>query len=141
FKLIYEKAVGEDNWSYMYVHPRLCHEMMVMFSPKVQDDGIKNAKEESIPGGQLFCKYLFNWCQEDFEHGWVAKEAMALTKRSGNESEPYSDEYYVVQKAKCQSLGLIKFTGELFKLRMLTERIMHECLKRLLGNMVTPEDV
>ncbi|KAI5997897.1 hypothetical protein EDD15DRAFT_2407415 [Pisolithus albus] len=64
-----------------------------------------------------------------------------VTKRSGNESEPYSDEYYVVQKAKCQGLGLIKFTGELFKLRMLTERITHECLKRLLGNMVNPEDV
>jgi translation initiation factor 4G len=38
----------------------------------------------------------------------------------------YSDEYYAVQKAKRQGLGL-KFIGELFKLQMLTERIMHDC--------------
>ncbi|KIK31363.1 hypothetical protein PISMIDRAFT_54226, partial [Pisolithus microcarpus 441] len=98
-------------------YTRLCHEMMETISPKVQDDGIKNAKGKPITGGQLFCRYLLHQCQEDFEHGW---------------SEPYSDEYYVAQKAKCQGFSLIKFTGELFKLLMLTEHIMHECVKKLL---------
>ncbi|KAI6095388.1 armadillo-type protein [Pisolithus sp. B1] len=64
---------------------------------------------------------------EDFERGRVAKAA------TGDESELYSGEHYAAQKARRQGLGLIKFIGELFKLQMLTERVMHECLKKLLG--------
>ncbi|KAJ7202359.1 hypothetical protein GGX14DRAFT_399525 [Mycena pura] len=52
----------------------------------------------------------------------------------------YSDEYYAAQKAKRQGLGLIKFIGELCKLQMLTERIMHECVKKLLGNVKNQEE-
>ncbi len=52
----------------------------------------------------------------------------------------YSEEYYAAQKAKRRGLGLIKFIGELFKLQMLTERIMHECVKKLLGNVDNPEE-
>jgi len=60
----------------------------------------------------------------------------------GEDGEPvlYSDEYYAAQKAKRQGLGLIKFIGELFKLQILTERIMHECIKKLLGNVENPEE-
>jgi translation initiation factor 4G len=126
----------------------------------VQDDGIKNSEGKPIAGGQLFRKYLLNRCQEDFERGWVAKEATAAAaatkamddqaakaandrnKEGGGEEEValYSDEYYAAQKAKRQGLGLIKFIGELFKLKMLTERIMHECVKKLLGNVENPEE-
>ena len=41
-------------------------------------------------------------------------------------NEQKGDQYYGAQKAKRRSLGLIKFIGELFKLQMLTERMMHE---------------
>ena len=34
----------------------------------------------------------------------------------------------------------MKFIGELFKLQMLTERIMHECIKKLLSNVDNPEE-
>ncbi|KIK14973.1 hypothetical protein PISMIDRAFT_62747, partial [Pisolithus microcarpus 441] len=97
-----------------------------------------------ITGGQLFCRYLLHQCQEDFEHGWVTEEATALvTKQSKGDRQrgkPYSDEYYVAQKVKCQGFGLIKFTGKLFKLLMLTEHIMHECVKKLLGDMESPKE-
>jgi translation initiation factor 4G len=133
--------------------------MMEQISPKVQDDGIKNAEGKPIAGGQLFRKYLLNRCQKDFERGWVTKEATAAaaaTKamedkaanekssadaasgEAGDEIVLYSDEYYAAQKAKRQ--GLIKFIGELFKLQILTERIMHECVKKLLGNVENPEE-
>jgi hypothetical protein len=36
-----------------------------------------NSEGKPITGGQLFRKYLLNRCQEDFERGWVTKEAMA----------------------------------------------------------------
>jgi translation initiation factor 4G len=130
--------------------------MMEQISPKVQDDGIKNTEGKPFAGGQLFRKYLLNRCQEDFERKWVAKEttaAAAATKAAedqavkeanekikGEESELYSDEYYAAAKAKRRGLGLIRFIGELFKLQMLTEGIMHECIKKLLGNVENPEE-
>ncbi|EIW83894.1 ARM repeat-containing protein [Coniophora puteana RWD-64-598 SS2] len=40
----------------------------------------------------------------------------------------------VLTKARRQGLGLIKFIGEVFKLRIITERIIHECTKKLLGS-------
>ena len=156
-RLVFEKAKDEATWSEMYA--RLCRKMMEQISTNVQDDGIKNNEGKPITGGQLFRKYLLNRCQEDFERGWVAKEATAAaaatkaledeaakaanakTKEAGTEEIVlYSDEYYAAQKAKRQGLGLIKFIGELFKLQMLTERIMHECVKKLLGNVDNPEE-
>lgn len=35
-------------------------------------------------------------------------------------------------KARRRSLGNIRFIGELYKLKMLTARIMHECIKKLI---------
>ena len=155
-KLVFEKATDEATWSEMYA--RLCRKMMEQISPKVQDDGIKNNDGKPITGGQLFRKYLLNRCQEDFERGWVAKEAAAAAAATkaiedeavkaanegkGDQKEEYalySEEYYIAQKAKRRGLGLIKFIGELFKLQMLTERIMHECVKKLLGNVDNPEE-
>ena len=156
-RLVFEKATDEATWSEMYA--RLCRKMMEQISTNVQDDGIKNPEGKPIAGGQLFRKYLLNRCQEDFERGWVAKEATAAaaatkalkdetpkvtnakTKEGGTEEIVlYSDEHYAAQKARRQGLGLIKFIGELFKLQMLTERIMHECIKKLLGNVDNPEE-
>ena len=156
-KLVFEKATDEATWSEMYA--RLCRKMMEQISPNVQDDGIKNPEGKPIAGGQLFRKYLLNRCQEDFERGWVAKEttaaaaatkaiedqaaaAKASSNKSGNEEEIvlYSEEYYAAQKAKRPGLGLIKFIGELFKVQMLSERIMHEYVKKLLGNVENPEE-
>ncbi|KAI8970822.1 hypothetical protein BD414DRAFT_501765 [Trametes punicea] len=153
-RLVFEKATDEATWSEMYA--RLCRKMMEQISPNVRDDGIKNAEGKPIAGGQLFRKYLLNRCQEDFERGWVAKEATAAAaaakatedqaakaaaeQNENGEAALYSDEYYAAQKAKRQGLGLIKFIGELFKLQMLTERIMHECIKKLLGNVENPEE-
>ena len=156
-KLVFEVATNEEMFSEMYA--RLCRKMMEQISPKVQDDGIKNAEGKPIAGGQLFRKYLLNRCQEDFERGWVAKEitaALAATKatddkaakdsdanektKGGEESELYSDECYAAAKTKRRGLGLIRFICELFKLQMLTERSMHECIKKLLGNVENPKE-
>ncbi|KAG8949381.1 hypothetical protein FRC04_008616 [Tulasnella sp. 424] len=147
-KLVFEKATDEAYWSEMYA--RLCRKMMEQISGSVQDDNIWNNAGEPIVGGHLFRKYLLNRCQEDFERGWSQKEsaqaaaalkaaddkaaAEAASKANGDDKEPvlYSDEYYAFLKAKRQSQGLVRFFGELFKLQMLTERIMHECIKRVL---------
>ncbi|KAG8745160.1 hypothetical protein FRC10_008613 [Ceratobasidium sp. 414] len=151
-KLIFEKAKDEAGFSEMYA--RLCRKMMERVSPNVQDETIRNAEGQPITGGLLFRKYLLNRCQEDFERGWSAKEAAAALAASkagddkaaeaagqaNGEAVLYSEEYYAAAKAKRQGLGLVRFIGELFKLQMLTERIMHECIKKLLSNVVNPEE-
>ncbi|KIJ31256.1 hypothetical protein M422DRAFT_186254 [Sphaerobolus stellatus SS14] len=157
-KLVFEKATDEAAWSEMYA--RLCRKMMEKISSNVQDEGIRSADGRPIAGGQLFRKYLLNRCQEDFERGWSMQEAAAKAAESkaaddkavkeaaakagadgqAGEEVLYSEEYYAAQKAKRRGLGLVKFIGELFKLQMLTERIMHECIKKLLGNVENPEE-
>ncbi|QRW12604.1 eukaryotic translation initiation factor 4G [Ceratobasidium sp. AG-Ba] len=151
-KLIFEKAKDEAGFSEMYA--RLCRKMMERVSPNVQDETIRNSEGQPITGGLLFRKYLLNRCQEDFERGWSAKEAAAAlaaskagedkaaeaASQANGEAALYSEEYYAAAKAKRQGLGLVRFIGELFKLQMLTERIMHECIKKLLSNVVNPEE-
>jgi len=46
-----------------------------------------------------------------------------------------------LSKAKKRSLGNIKFIGELFKLGMLTEGIMHDCINRLLKQETDEENL
>jgi translation initiation factor 4G len=151
-KLVFEKAIDEVARSEMYA--RLCRKMMERISPNVQDDGIKNTEGKPIAGGQLFRKHLLSRCQEDFERGWAAKDAAAsaaaakasedeAAKKAAEttgEAELYSEEHYIAQKVRRRGLGLIQFIGELYKLQMLTERIMHECIKKLLGNVDNPEE-
>ena len=153
-KLIFEKATDEAIFSEMYA--RLCRKMMEQINPKVQDDGIKNAEGKPFAGGQLFRKYLLNRCQEDVERACVAKGTTATSaatkatedqavkgangKTEGEVSELYLDEDYVAAKARRHILGLFCFVAELFKLQMLTQRIMHECIKLLLGNVENPEE-
>ncbi|UZJ56072.1 hypothetical protein CBS101457_005392 [Exobasidium rhododendri] len=71
-----------------------------------------------------------------------AKEAEARgeTKVEEKETELLSEEYYEAQKAKRRGLGLVRFIGELFKFAMLTEKIMHICIQRLLSNAQDPEE-
>ncbi|KAG8832145.1 hypothetical protein FRC17_001935 [Serendipita sp. 399] len=136
-KLVFEKATDEATWSSMYA--LLCKKMLEEISPGVTDENIRDKTGKLIVGGQLFRQYLLSRCQADFERGWSARETLeeqqtAVAAASGVApgEEVFSDEYYALQKVKRRGLGLVKFIGELFKLQMLTERIMHRCILKLL---------
>ncbi|KAH9067716.1 ARM repeat-containing protein [Lactarius vividus] len=149
--LVFERAADEEMFSEMYAH--LCRKMMEKIGPKTQDYSTKISEGKPFAGGNLFRKYLLNCCQEDFERGWAAvdvaetkatwvqatKKANEKTK-GGEKFGPYSDECQAVVKAKRRGCGLIRFFGELFKLQMLTEGIIHECIKKLLGNVENLEE-
>ncbi|KAG1824453.1 uncharacterized protein BJ212DRAFT_1320301 [Suillus subaureus] len=138
-RLVFEKAIDEAVWSEMYA--RLCRKMMEQISPEVQDERIKNTEGKPVRGGHLFRKYLLNRCQEDFERGWFAKDTAAASVTAKASDNQVTEAYHAAQKAKRQGLNLMTFIGELFKVRMLTERIMHECVKELLlGNIENPEE-
>ena len=133
----------------------LCRKIMEQINPKVQDDSIKDGEGKPFAGGKLFRRYLLNCCHEVSERGWITKEttAAAASKATedrvvkgvrenpqGQESELFLDECYAMAKVKHHTLGLICFVGELFMLQILTERIVHKYIKKLLSNKETEEE-
>jgi translation initiation factor 4G len=112
--------------------------MLESMSPDIKDENIRDKSGNVVTGGSLFRKYLLNRCQEEFERGWKIN----LPERPEGVTEEVammSDEYYAAAAAKRRGLGLVKFIGELYKLGMLTERIMHECVKKLVDYEGVPD--
>jgi translation initiation factor 4G len=133
-RLVFENATRETSSSEMYA--RLCRRIMGQINSKVRDEGIKDAEGKPIAGGQLFRKYLINRCQEAFEGlGSVAKVPAAAT-----DATKAAEEKDASQKSKRRGPALTRFLGELFKLQMLTERIMHACINKLLGDWHDPKE-
>jgi translation initiation factor 4G len=135
-QLTFEKATDEAHWAPMYA--AFCRRMLESMSPDIRDEGIKDKNGNVVTGGNLFRKYLLNRCQEEFERGW--KVNLPPRPEGQTEETMLSDEYYIAAAAKRRGLGLVKFIGELFKLSMLTERIMHECVKKLVDYDGTPDE-
>ncbi|KAG9027251.1 hypothetical protein FRB95_007968 [Tulasnella sp. JGI-2019a] len=145
-QLVYDMATNDAPRSELYA--KLCRNIMEQISPNVRDEGSRDPSGRVVAGGTLFRKYLLNRCQGDFEEGCNAKEiaaALAMSRRENDGDEPSAgtgekEVYYAALKAKRQRLGLIRFIGEIFKLQMLTERLVHECIKKLLVNVEDPEE-
>jgi translation initiation factor 4G len=136
-QLTFEKATDEAHWASMYA--MFCRKMLESMSPDIKDENVKDKNGNIVTGGNLFRKYLLNRCQEEFERGW--KVNLPAPKEGENqETAMMSDEYYEAMAAKRRGLGLVKFIGELFKLQMLTERIMHECVKKLVDYEGVPDE-
>ena len=137
-QLTFEKATDEEHWAEMYA--QFCSRMLQYMTPEIKDETLPLDKHGNVnAGGTLFRKYLLNRCQQDFEAGWKSK---LPEKPEGEQSEAamLSDEYYIAAAAKRRGLGLVRFIGELFKLGMLTSRIMHMCVKRLVDWEGLPDE-
>lgn len=136
-QLTFEKACDEAHWASMYA--KFCKRMLEEMSTEIKDENVRDKAGNPVVGGALFRKYLLNRCQEEFEHGW---EVNLPEKPEGHTEEAamLSDEYYIAAAAKRRGLGLIQFIGELYKLNMLTIRIMHECMIRLLNFEGLPDE-
>lgn len=136
-QLTFEKATDEAHWAGMYA--RFCKKMLENMSPEIKDTTITDKNGNVVSGGALFRKYLLNRCQEDFERGWNV-DMPEPKEGESKEAALMSDEYYKAQALKRRGLGLVQFIGELFKLGMLTERIMHECVRKLLDFKSEPDE-
>lgn len=141
-QLTFEKATDEAHWASMYA--KFCKRMLETMSPDIRDESIIDRTGQVVSGGNLFRKYLLNRCQEEFERGWKTnlpepKEAAEGDKKS-MEAVMLSEEYYIAAALKRRGLGLVQFIGELYKLGMLTERIMHECVKKLVDYSGVPDE-
>lgn len=136
-QLTFEKATDEAHWAEMYA--QFCKRMLESMSSEIKDESIRDKKGDIVTGGALFRKYLLTRCQTEFEQGWKVN----LPEKPEGETEEVamlSDEYYKAAAAKRRGLGLVRFIGELYKLNMLTERIMHECVKKLVDYEGVPDE-
>lgn len=136
-QLTFEKATDEAHWAQMYAE--FCKRMLESMSPEIKDVRILDKKDNVVVGGALFRKYLLTRCQEEFERGWKT-DLPQKPEGESTEAAMLSDEYYIAAAAKRRGLGLVRFIGELYKLGMLTERIMHECVKKLVDYEGTPDE-
>ncbi|KAJ3204859.1 hypothetical protein HDU82_005555 [Entophlyctis luteolus] len=141
--LIFDKALDEHYFQNMY--GQLCLKLSNEL-PKVQAWIDLDAKNN------IFRRLLLNKCQEEFENSekWSkadSEEAESRQERikrlhsmSAEEKERYAEDEYNRSKLKRRVLGNVTFIGELFKLNMITEKIMHGCVKQLLNDVQNPEE-
>ncbi|KAF2828561.1 hypothetical protein CC86DRAFT_194930 [Ophiobolus disseminans] len=135
-QLTFEKACDESHWSSMYA--KFCSRMLATMSTDIKDENVKDKHGNPVVGGALFRKYLLNRCQEEFERGWEINLPDLPEEQAGKVD--FTEDYYIAAAAKRKGLGLIQFIGELYKLGMLTLRIMHECVLKLLDFEGLPDE-
>ncbi|XP_059651673.1 eukaryotic translation initiation factor 4G-like isoform X2 [Cornus florida] len=123
---IFDKALMEPTFCEMYAN--FCYHL----SGELPDFSEDNEKI-------TFKRVLLNKCQEEFERGArEQEEANRAEEGEVKESEGKREEKRT--QARRRMLGNIRLIGELYKKKMLTERIMHECIKKLLGQNQNPDE-
>ncbi|XP_071073834.1 eukaryotic translation initiation factor 4 gamma 3 isoform X42 [Dasypus novemcinctus] len=127
--LVFEKAIDEPSFSVAYAN--MCRCLVTLKVPMADK-----------PGNTVnFRKLLLNRCQKEFEKDkadddvFEKKQKELEAASAPEERARLHDELEEAKdKARRRSIGNIKFIGELFKLKMLTEAIMHDCVVKLLKN-------
>ncbi|KAH9607472.1 hypothetical protein KSS87_019369 [Heliosperma pusillum] len=116
---IFDKALMEPTFCEMYAN------FCLHLASELPDLSVDNQKI-------TFRRLLLNKCQEEFERG--EREEEEVNKDEGETKQSDQEREDKRLKVRRRMLGNIRLIGELYKKRMLTERIMHECIKKLLGN-------
>ncbi|XP_042453127.1 eukaryotic translation initiation factor 4G-like [Zingiber officinale] len=124
---IFDKALMEPTFCEMYAN--FCFRLATVL-PDFSEDNEKIT----------FKRLLLNKCQEEFERG-EKEQAEANKDEEEGETKQFKEEREAKRlQARRRMLGNIRLIGELYKKKMLTERIMHECIKKLLGQYQNPDE-
>lgn len=124
---IFDKALMEPTFCEMYA--KFCVDLAA-------DLPEFNENNEKI----TFRRVLLNNCQEEFERGEREQAEADRPEEEGEVKLSKEEREEKRIKARRRMLGNIRFIGELYKMSMLTERIMHECIKKLLGEYQYPDE-
>ncbi|XP_050385005.1 eukaryotic translation initiation factor 4G [Argentina anserina] len=125
---IFDKALMEPTFCEMYAN--FCYYLAAEL-PDFSEDNEKIT----------FKRLLLNKCQEEFETGEREQQEAEKADEEGEVKQSEAEREEKRIKARRRMLGNIRLIGELYKKKMLTERIMHdECIKKLLGQQQTPDE-
>ncbi|KAK3538854.1 hypothetical protein QTP86_017973, partial [Hemibagrus guttatus] len=113
--LVFKKAVSEPDFSVTYAN--MCRYFMWLEVPTSDNSGA------SVNLRRL----LLNRCQKEFQRDKDDEE-----KQKELDAPTEEEVQQRVNAARCHSLGNVKFIGELFKLKMMKEQVMHVCIVKLL---------
>ncbi|XVE76802.1 hypothetical protein DITRI_Ditri13aG0009600 [Diplodiscus trichospermus] len=111
---IYDKALMEPTFCEMYAN------LFYHLAGELSDFSEDNEK-------MTFKRLLLNKCQVEFEGGKSEQEEANKVEEEGEDK-------------RRRMLGNFRLIGELYKKKMLTERLMHECIKKLLGEYENPNE-
>ncbi|TWW67940.1 eukaryotic translation initiation factor 4 gamma 3-like [Takifugu flavidus] len=112
-ELVVDKALSEQSYSATYA--QMCHHLKEL-----------RVSSQSSDGFVYFHKRLLSRCQMEFENRGLVKE------KEKNVSAAQEDPQQTRHKTHVRLLGTVRFIGELFKLKMIWEAIIHTCIVKLI---------
>lgn len=124
-ELVFEKALDEPIFSVAYA--RMCREMSM--KKAVDEDG-RDVNFRALLIARCQKEFMTDYMDGLDQEQYKSNIAKATTD---DEKKLISAQFAATElKLRKRSLGNIRFIGELYKIGMLTGRIMHECIKKLL---------
>jgi translation initiation factor 4G len=137
--LVFEKAITEPNYASSYA--QLCKEVADVFTVPLDPN---NDQQKAV-----FKKRLITQCQKEFEKNRDSK-IMKIAKERLKEIEEEKDvakreelkaEIEIEStKVRKRAVGTVHFIGELYKIEMLTSKIMRSCITHLLDPSMCSEE-
>lgn len=136
--LVFEKAIMEPNYGASYA--QLCKEVSDVFVVPVNE----NSQQQAV-----FKKRLITQCQKEFEKhrdNELVKNNVERLKEIDDEEDATKQEElraaYELEsyKIRRRAVGTVHFIGELYKIEMLTSKIMQSCISHLLDPSMCSEE-
>ena len=114
--IVFDKAIWEPGFCGMYA------DVCLRLSKELPE-----FPGESADGKPMtFRRILLNTCQEEFEGAGKAREELATVSDAAERAA-------ATKRVKMRTMGNIRLIGELFKKKMIAEKILHACVTDLLG--------
>lgn len=137
--LVFEKAINEPNYSASYA--QLCKEVSIVFVVPLDE---KNSQQKAV-----FKNRLITQCQKEFmrhRDGDLPKTNAEKLKTIEDELDEVKKEELRAEfdeenvKIRRRAVGTVHFIGELYKIEMLTSKIMNSCISHLLDQTMCSEE-
>ncbi|CRK98546.1 CLUMA_CG011897, isoform A [Clunio marinus] len=137
--LVFEKAITEPNYGASYA--QLCKEVSDVFVVPLDS---KNSEQKAV-----FKNRLITQCQREFEKhrgNELVKNMNERLKEIEDEEDVQKQEELKAKyelesfKIRRRAVGTVHFIGELYKIEMLTSKIMVSCISHLLDPSMCSEE-
>ncbi|CAG5008321.1 unnamed protein product [Parnassius apollo] len=128
--LVFEKAIDEPNFSEAYAN--MCNKLTTIKVPA-----------DNAPADQYvnFRALIISKCQNQFVTAKVDENILKLEKEMNECTDPVKKKELQLhleeesRKLRMRSVGNVRFIGELYKLKMLTSKIMVFCMNYLVDKL------